>query len=991
MTEHDAAQVVDSDETDTVIVSNEANPKTVVIRPDSADAEQGAYEGKGGNPSDDYAICGKIGDGGMGIVYLAKDRRLGRYVAVKRLNDKALADPVLRSRFLHEARAVAALNHAYIVHIYALGEDALGPYIVMEYVSGPAQTEIVRQDDANAAPPPHMTLEQFISRNGPMTAEEALAMILKIARTMVYAHSCGVIHRDLKPANILLDPTQEPKLVDFGLARITPQVGVTRMEDLTAPGEKLISLGYSAPELEQDASTSDVRADVYSLGAVFYFLITGRNPRYYREQDVPVFLREVMRRSMETEREQRYRSAQDFVRALTDAASHGRTVAPTIKTTWRCKWCDAVNPISTKFCAECGWDGSERCLECGSETFVGQQYCPACGADCRMYEHVATIGKMIDLAWNERHFERIASIAGRLHGFEPSGPTGRKLLTDTRERVEEAERRVARRNRLAALIPNELKAENFERAQAFIEEFRLLNEDANVYEEELREIPSKILRRDLARIRQCVRNHDWLTAKKLAEKLTAKYGSMPEYQDVQAILDAHNRSCRRWRWWVLSAAVAFIYLLSIPLVGRLVDGGFSPLLRIIYAPARAVAAIPGVSTLYNSYVGLCDKGASFSEYFPTVASKTQLAAQPRERLPDGAEEKRAIFETTLNEFVLRRRQQESQLLFQYRQGLADLRRSVQQEGNYEGVISVQKALDEYVQNNVLGEVQESDIEELALLKRTMAQIRDEQAAISARQIVAAAKKYTATLDELRKTYTQKGEMVLAGKISDELNRVKEIPIVAENEALVAKVGTTGSTVVLPGTARASSTTIPELEILHNVRDALRVELDRFDREAESALGDWPQQYDAALRSLMEAFRESGNFNAWEAASAELARFEENHELRQEDLVEFPAELQQAQQTFLLQRRSVMDSRDSEKRKIYRDYLTKLENLKSSLTKKGQMDAASTVNQVLRMIRQEPRYLALERGTSVPPTEKTPAETPTSPTTETENKEAPLKE
>ncbi|MBQ9694601.1 MAG: protein kinase, partial [Kiritimatiellae bacterium] len=824
---HNDSELTPEIESKETVTSEDVSTKTVVIQPGSSENTAITFDGKG-NPSDDYAICGKIGDGGMGIVYLAKDRRLGRYVAVKRLNEKALADPVLRSRFLHEARAVAALNHAYIVHIYALGEDALGPYIVMEYVSGPAQTEVVRQEDGNAAPPPNMTLEQFIGRNGPMTAEEAIAMILKIARTMVYAHSCGVIHRDLKPANILLDPTQEPKLVDFGLARITPQVGVTRMEELTAPGEKLISLGYSAPELEQDASTSDVRADVYSLGAVFYFLITGRNPRYYREQDVPVFLRDVMRRSMETEREQRYRTAQDFVRALTEAASHGRTVAPTIKTTWRCKWCDAVNPISTKFCAECGWDGSERCLECGSETFVGQQYCPACGADCRMYEHVATIGKMIDLAWEERRFERIASIAGRLHGFEPAGPTGRKLLTDTRERVEEAERRVARRNRLAALIPNEIKAENYERAQAFIEEFRLLNEDAAVYEEELRDIPGKILRRDLARIRQCVRSHDWLTAKKLAEKLTVKYGSMPEYQDVQAILDAHNRRCRQWCWWVLGVSVSLLYLLSIPLIGRVTDGAFGPFWRFVYTPARAVAAIPGIKTLYNGYIALCDNNATFVDYFPTKA-QTANTVKPRERLPDGAEEKRIVFETTLNEFVLRRRQQESQLLFQYRQGLADLRRTVQKDGNYEGVISVQKALDEYVQNNVLGEVQESDIDELKLLKRTMAQIREEQAAISARQIIAATKKYTAVLDDLRKGYTQKGEMDLAGKISEELQRVKSIPVVVENEALLAKVGSTGAPVVLPGTSMPSVSSIPELEILHNVRDALRVELDRLDR------------------------------------------------------------------------------------------------------------------------------------------------------------------
>ena len=158
--------------------------KTVVVKPGASAQPLSGNSGKN-SPSDDYSICGKIGDGGMGVVYLAKDRRLGRYVAIKRLNEKSLADPQLRSRFLHEARAVAALNHAYIVHIYALGEDVLGPYIVMEYVSGPAQTEVVRQGEENTAPLPNMTLEHFISRNGPMTAEEAVEMMLKVARTMV--------------------------------------------------------------------------------------------------------------------------------------------------------------------------------------------------------------------------------------------------------------------------------------------------------------------------------------------------------------------------------------------------------------------------------------------------------------------------------------------------------------------------------------------------------------------------------------------------------------------------------------------------------------------------------------------------------------------------------------------------------------------------------------------------------------------------------------
>lgn len=927
--------------------------RTVVLRPGKEPAAPAPTFGR--SPSDDYAICGKIGDGGMGVVYLARDRRLGRYVAIKRLNEKALADPVLRQRFLHEARAVAALNHAYIVHIYALGEDALGPYIVMEYVSGPAQTEVVPPEGQEAPPPRNMTLEQFVGHNGPMTADEAVAMILKIARTMVYAHSCGVIHRDLKPANILLDPSQEPKLVDFGLARVASREGQTAVEELTVPGEKLISLGYSAPELEQDASTSDVRADIYSLGATLYFLLTGRNPRYYREQDVPAFLREVLRRSLETVREQRYRTAQDFVRALTEAASHGRTVAPTVKTTWRCKWCDAVNPISTKFCAECGWDGSERCLECGAETFVGQQYCPSCGADCRMYEHVASIVRLMDQAWEERHLERIGTIAGRLHGFEPAGPTGRKILTEAHARVEEAERRVARRNRLATLIPNELKAENYERAQAFIEEFRTLNEDPMVYEDELREIPSRILSRDLVRVRQCIRGRDWATVRSLVGNLAAKYGDMPEYQDVRARLMAHDRRVRRVRWGVSVAVLVLLYVLTLPWVARLAGGTLGPALRGVYAPARALVALPGLSGAMEAYVALCDGGHTLADYFPMANVAPEPPAQ--DPLPEGVESRRQEFETLLGNIAVRRQTQDSSLLVQYAQGLSDLRRSAQKEGDYDGVVAAERAIAEYAESNALGVPREDDPEGLASLKRRVAQMRDEQAMLTARQTVAAAKKYIAALDELRKGFTQRGEMEPAGLISKEIGRVRLIPSVVAAEELLAKTSApTG--VPHAGLAGVPVPSVTELDQLRAGREALRQEVEALDAKAEETLGDWPQQYVAALNTHLETYQKSGNYNAWEPTSAELVRFEEQATLGKGDVVEDPEELRQTQEAFLQRLRAVHEERDAAKFKAYQTHLGKLEKLKSELTKQGRMDAAAAVNQELRLIRQSPRYLSL---------------------------------
>jgi serine/threonine-protein kinase len=231
---------------------------------------------------DHYAIYSKIGDGGMGVVYLARDKRLDRFVAIKRLNIQAQTIPALRQRFLCEARAVAALSHVHIIHIYALGEDEDGPYIVMEYIAGPDDPELQKEPPTGGLNKPNspLTLDNYVSKHGQYNLEDACVLVSKIGRAVAYAHASGVIHRDLKPSNILIDKTNEPKIVDFGLARLMHKEGD---EELTVPGEKLLSVGYGAPEQETDARQSDERADVYGLGGLLYFLLTGQNPRYFRE------------------------------------------------------------------------------------------------------------------------------------------------------------------------------------------------------------------------------------------------------------------------------------------------------------------------------------------------------------------------------------------------------------------------------------------------------------------------------------------------------------------------------------------------------------------------------------------------------------------------------------------------------------------------------------------------------------------------------------
>ncbi len=963
--------------TDAVQPAEQPN-RTVVIRPGNEGSTLSSTSCSN-CPSDDYSICGKIGEGGMGVVYLAKDRRLGRYVAIKRLNEKSLADTNLRARFLQEARAVAALNHAYIAHIYALGEDVLGPYIVMEYVAGPSSaTESISSDATDRPPQKNLTLEQYIMRNGPMTSEEAVTMVLKVARTMVYAHASGVIHRDLKPGNILLDVTCEPKLIDFGLARLVPREGVTHVGDLTVPGEKLISLGYSAPELEQDASTSDGRADIYSLGAILYFLLTGRNPRYYREQEVPAYLREVMRRSLETVREQRYRNAQDFVTALSEAASHGKTVAPTIKTTWRCKWCDAVNPVTTKFCAECGWDGSEKCLECGGGTFVGQQYCPSCGADCRMYEHVASIMALMHEAWEARRFERLSTIAGRLHGFEPSGPSGRQMILEAHKLVEDGERKVARRNRLATLIPNELKAENYERAQNFIEEFQSLNEDPLIYSEELKNIPSLIFSRDLVRIRQCIRGRDWVTARHLTESLAAKYGDVPEYQDVRKIVMRHAQYKKRWMWVYTILGSVLLYLISMPWAVRLAGGHFEQhsLGWFLYRPAKTLFAFPGLHTLSSYYVEAITSNTIDDCYL----SPEMIADAKRKHVLPLPGEIQIIHDNYLSAMERVRATyiaQRNSFLVRYIEALHNLRQLAQVEGDFECVVAVDKANKETTETSKISKDDPADPPAVLNEKQRYRQILEEQNLVSADRAVALTREYLAKLDKFKQAYTKDNQIQFAQSVSDEKERVLSNPYYAESIALVEKAKKSGKSLIsTTGIAPAET----ERLNLQKERDAIIKEVAKITSDAQTALIDCPTQYKIALVNLIERYRQDGNFNAWEAASVELQRFEESSELRQTDIVQEPAELSELQKMFVNRKQEIILERDQKKVTLIKDHLAKLEKRKAQFTRDGRMDAAAAVDAEIRILRQDPVFQELLKA-NIPSAPSSPASAPKQPTSE----------
>ncbi|HUG68548.1 MAG TPA: serine/threonine-protein kinase [Pirellulaceae bacterium] len=273
-----------------------------------------------------FEILNLLGYGGMGAVYKARQKSLDRLVALKIIKPDVAHDPGFAERFAREARALARLNHSNIVGVYDFGEasgsgrgsvgDRPQPlyYFVMEYVDGTNLRRLIESKE--------------------LAAEQALQIIPQVCEALQFAHDEGIIHRDIKPENILVDSKARVKIADFGLAKL---LGKTAVQDHTLTGTHQVmgTPRYMAPEQMEGSKTIDHRADIYSLGVVFYEMLTGEVPMGSfeppsRKVQVDVRLDEIVLRSLAREPARRYQHASDVKTDVESVSQSGASIPPDV-------------------------------------------------------------------------------------------------------------------------------------------------------------------------------------------------------------------------------------------------------------------------------------------------------------------------------------------------------------------------------------------------------------------------------------------------------------------------------------------------------------------------------------------------------------------------------------------------------------------------------------------------------------------------------------
>ncbi len=330
-----------------------------------------------------YLILSLIATGGMGEVYLARDDKLGRPVAIKLLSSRFTEDTERVRRFEQEARAASALNHPNILTIYEIGHSNDLEFIATEFVEG----ETVRER----------------LRRAPFTLREAIDTAAQIAIALSAAHQAGIIHRDIKPENVMLRPDGFVKVLDFGLAKLTEEpdsanhTHLSKTEQVrTDTGVVMGTVSYMSPEQVRGFDL-DARSDIFSLGSTLYEMATGKKafqskttsdcvvailekepaPLARFVENVPAEFERILRKALAKDRMERYQTVKDLHLDLKNLSREME-----LGMAWKvlfCPECAHENPLDFAFCSKCGASLKKICPGCGEEVRHDSHFCGLCG------------------------------------------------------------------------------------------------------------------------------------------------------------------------------------------------------------------------------------------------------------------------------------------------------------------------------------------------------------------------------------------------------------------------------------------------------------------------------------------------------------------------------------------------------------------------------------------------------------------------------------
>ena len=276
-----------------------------------------------------YKILEKLGEGGMGVVYKAQDLKLDRPVAVKFLPSHLSSSEENKARFIQEAKAVAALNHPHILGVYEIDEQDGSVFLVMEYVEGKTLKS-------------HITNLKFSTG---IPVRQAIEWTMQVAEGLKVAHERNIVHRDIKPENIMLTPTGDVKIMDFGLAKLKGGAGLTKT------GTSLGTLSYMSPE-QAEGISADQRSDIWSLGVVLFEMLTGDLPFKAEheaallylivneeppvpsalDRKIPSQVDSIVKKMVEKDRSRRYQSMEEVIAATEHARKEIESAATAAKT-----------------------------------------------------------------------------------------------------------------------------------------------------------------------------------------------------------------------------------------------------------------------------------------------------------------------------------------------------------------------------------------------------------------------------------------------------------------------------------------------------------------------------------------------------------------------------------------------------------------------------------------------------------------------------------